>query len=57
MSADVKAIGSRIIPENEVWLHSPAARDTLSRAIEWAERNPPKASSLDSLERKLRERR
>ena len=48
---------ARIIPENELWLHSPAVGNTLSRAIEWAKKNPPKASNLDSLERKLRKRR
>ncbi len=44
---------SRIIPESELWLHTPAARDTLKRAAAWAEKNPPKASGLDRLERKL----
>ena len=48
---------SRIIPENEMWLHSPSVRESLNRAVDWAERNPPKASNLDNLARKLRRRR
>ena len=44
---------ARIIPENELWLHTPSVRDTLSRAIEWAEKTPPRPSNLDALERKL----
>jgi hypothetical protein len=41
------------IPENELWLHRPPAADKLSRAINWAEKHPPKASKLDAIERKL----
>jgi hypothetical protein len=48
---------ARVIPENELWLHSPSATATLNRAVEWAERNPPKASDLDKLESKLKKRR
>ena len=51
----VKAV--RVIPENELWLHTPTASRTLSQAIKWAERHPPKKSDLDALERKLRRRR
>ena len=44
---------AQVIPDNEMWLHSPKARDTLSRAIAWAERHPPKESDLSGLERKI----
>ena len=44
---------ARVIPENELWLHCPPVADKLSRAIEWAEKHPPKASTLDAIERKL----
>jgi len=46
-----------VIPENELWLHTPSASGKISQGIEWAERNPPKASNLDHIERKLRRRR
>ena len=48
---------SRVIPENELWLHSPPASETLTRAVEWAERHPPQESGLDQLAAKLKKRR
>jgi hypothetical protein len=48
---------ARVIPENELWLHTPSASRKISRATEWAEQNPPKESNLDTIERKLRRRR
>jgi len=44
---------SRVIPENELWLHRPSVNEALNRAIEWTQKNPPKASDLDALGRKL----
>jgi len=48
---------ARVIPDNEMWLHSPAARDTLNRAIAWAEKHPPIESDLGALERKIGRKR
>ena len=48
---------ARIIPENELWLHRPAASKTLARAIDWAEKHAPRASRLDALERRIAKRR
>src|SRR5260221_11024622 len=31
-----------VIPENELWLHQPQAREELERALDWAQRNTPK---------------
>jgi hypothetical protein len=36
-----------VIPENEHWLHQPAARTQLSRALDWAQRHPPRESDPD----------
>jgi len=44
---------ARVIPENELWLHTPSASARLDRAVEWAERNPPAKSDLARLGRKL----
>jgi hypothetical protein len=48
---------TQVIPENEKWVHSPEVRDTLSRAIAWAEKHPPQESGLGVLERKIRRKR
>ena len=54
MPVNIKSTRSgNAIPENELWLHRPPAADKLSRAINWAEKHPPKASKLDAIERKL----
>ena len=48
---------ARVIPENELWLHRSPVAEELDRAIEWAEKHPPRASKLDAIERKLSKRR
>ena len=48
---------ARVIPENELWLHTPRMRKSLDRALAWAEKTPPKKSDLDAMERKLKRRR
>ena len=48
---------ARVIPENEIWLHTPGMSEKLSRATRWAEDHPADESDLDSLERKLKKRR
>ncbi len=47
---------AQVIPDSELWLHTPEAVQRLGKAIEWAERNPPAESDLDALERRLRKR-
>jgi hypothetical protein len=48
---------ARVIPDNELWLHESAAKQTLDRAVAWAEKNPPGASDLNKLEKRLKRRR
>jgi hypothetical protein len=43
------------IPENEIWLHEPRAREDLQRALAWAQRNTPKESDPDAILKKLEE--
>ena len=47
---------ARVIPENELWLHTPAMTKKLTAAIQWADEHPAKESNLDALERKLKKR-
>jgi hypothetical protein len=48
---------ARVIPENELWLHSAPARRTLDRAVARAAENPTRSSDLNKLEAKLKKRR
>jgi len=48
---------ARVIPENELWLHTPEMSKKLTEAIRWADENPAKESDVDALERKLKKRR
>lgn len=45
---------AQVIPDNELWLHTPEAKRDLDRAIAWAEANPPAETDLDALEVKLK---
>jgi hypothetical protein len=47
---------ARVIPDNELWLHQPAAKQVLDQAVEWAEKNPPVASNLNMLGKRLGKR-
>lgn len=38
-----------VVPENELWLQDPRAQNDLQRALEWAKRNPPRASDPDAV--------
>ncbi len=42
-----------VIPENELWLHKPAARKDLTEALEWASKNVARNSDPKTLIRKL----
>lgn len=44
----------RFIPDNEQWLHSPKIKEDLDQAIDWAERNPPRTSDLNSIEEQMK---
>ncbi len=44
---------ARVVPENEDWLHEPKVNEDLQRALQWAQRNPPKESDPDAILRKL----
>jgi hypothetical protein len=42
-----------VVPENELWLHQPKARDDLQRAMDWSQRHPPKESDPDAILKRL----
>ena len=48
---------AQVIPENELWLHQPKARQDLHRALTWAQQNPPRESDPDAIFEKLTDER
>lgn len=38
-----------IIPDNELWLHEPKVKKSLTKAIDWSAKNRPKESKLTDL--------
>lgn len=44
----------RFIPDNEKWLHKPDVQTELKEAVAWAEENPPKETTLDDLEARIK---
>ncbi len=45
---------AQVIPDNELWLHTPEVRAQLDRAIAWAETHTPVETDLDEMERMLK---
>ena len=45
---------AQVIPDNEMWLHTPEVSASLERALAWVANNKPSASNLAALERKIR---
>ena len=44
-----------VIPDNERWLHQPAAATDLRRALDWAQSHPAAESRLEDLPKELNE--
>lgn len=42
-----------VVPDNELWLHEPRAREDLQRALLWAQSNPPRDSDPDAIAKEL----
>lgn len=45
---------AQVIPDNELWLHTPEMRQSLDRALAWSESHPRAESDLDHLRRRIR---
>ena len=45
---------AQVIPDNEVWLHTPEMRQSLDRALAWSESHPRAESDLQGLRRRIR---
>jgi hypothetical protein len=45
---------AQVIPDNELWLHEPAARESLDKALEWSSRSKRSGSDLATLARRIK---
>lgn len=45
---------AQVIPDNELWLHTPDVKESLDRALAWAAAHKPKESSLEQFEERIR---
>ncbi len=48
---------AQVIPDNELWLHTPDNRKILDRALAWSDSHPPHESDIPALERKIKRAR
>lgn len=44
---------AQVIPDNELWLHTPEMKAKLDRALAWMATHEPKETDLDELEKRL----
>lgn len=45
---------ARVIPDDELWLHTPEVQSSLDRALAWSESHPPKETDMKAMARKVR---
>ncbi len=45
---------AQVIPDNELWLHTPENRKILDRALAWSDNHPLEKSDLTALERRIK---
>jgi hypothetical protein len=45
---------AQVIPDRELWLHTPEAKAKIDRGLAWLAKHEPKESDLDELERRLK---
>jgi hypothetical protein len=48
---------ARVIPDDELWLHTPEARANLDRALEWSESHPRAQTDLKALAKRVNRKR
>ena len=48
---------AQVIPDDELWLHSPEARGSLDRALNWSASNPRVETDLNLLAKKAKQKR
>jgi hypothetical protein len=44
---------AQVIPDDELWLHTPEMRANLDRALEWSETHPRSETDLESMAKRV----
>jgi hypothetical protein len=47
---------AQVIPDHELWLHTPSGKRDLAKGLEWLEERSAMAADLDAMEKTLRAR-
>ena len=47
MAVEIKT--TEVIPDDELWLHRPEAKEALDRALDWSAGNPRAETDLDQV--------
>jgi len=48
---------AQVIPDDELWLHTPEARASLDRALDWSRSHPRSETDFKAVARKVRRKR
>ena len=48
---------ARVIPDDELWLHTPKMKEALDRALDWSESHSRSETDLGSISRKINRKR
>jgi len=48
---------ARVIPDDELWLHTPEMRASLDRALDWSDSHPRAETDLNAIAGKLKRKR
>ena len=48
---------AQVVPDDELWLHTPEARANLDRALEWSESHPRSETDLKAVARRVNRKR
>ena len=48
---------AQVIPDDELWLHTPEARVTLDRALDWSASHPRSETDLEAIAKRVNRKR
>ena len=48
---------AQVVPDDELWLHTPGARESLDRALDWSASHPRSETDLKAVAKKMNRKR